>query len=241
MNIAVISYKGKVIWRMWMCAWVPLPGSQPAQFLRRGLSLHSKLVSPSQWRKHHVIWATSPTPGVFTAASLTGIKTGLACCIESKQRWKYLHGAEEGRGDRGQKEMEVALGCYLWGIWTVPWVSLPCPQHWSFPGFYGYADSCSLHCFYLLVTALDLWLPYILNRIKGQMVSLVHGLDRRRDKKLPYWEVPCVAFPPSLIATQARKWKLRLCFSVVRTRHGDGEPQHTDKEAPLKVLCNKRY
>lgn len=153
---------------MWMCAWVPLPGSQPPQFLRRGLSLHSKLVSPSQRRKHHVIWATSPTPGVFTAASLTGIKTGLACCIESKQRWKYLHGAEEGRGDRGQKEMEVALGCYLWGVWTVPWVSLPCPQHWSFPGFYGYADSCSLHCFYLLVTALDLWLPYILNRIKGQ-------------------------------------------------------------------------
>lgn len=80
--------------------------------------------------------------------------------------------------------MEVALGCYLWGVWTVPWVSLPCPQHWSFPGFYGYADSCSLHCFYLLVTAFDLWFPYILNRIKGHVVSSAHGLYRGRGKKL---------------------------------------------------------
>lgn len=171
----------------------------------KGLSLHSKLVSLSQGRKHHVLWATSPAPGIFTAASLTGIKTGLACCIESKQRWKYLHGAVVGSGDRGQKEMEVALGCCLWGVWTVPWVSLPCPQHWSFPGFYGCADPCSLHCFYLLVTAFDFWLPYILNRIKGQMVSLAHGLYRGRNKKLSYWALPCVAFPPSLIATQAPK------------------------------------
>lgn len=210
---------------------------KPAASVSSKGSLTAQWTSFSKPGKHHVIWATSPAPGVFTIASLIGIKTGLECCIESKQRWKYLHGAEEGGGDRGQKEMEVALGCYLWGVWTVPWVSLPCPQHWRFPGFYGYADSCSLHCFCWLVTAFDLWLPQTLNRIKGQRLSLAHGLCRWSGKKLFYWALPCVAFPPSLIATQAQKRKLRLCFSVVGMRHNDGEPQHTDEEALLNFFC----
>lgn len=102
-----------------------------------------------------------------------------------------------------------------------------------------------LWLFWFMLSSLFLFIDYslwfVLNRIKGQMVSLAHRLYRGRDKKLPYWALPCVAFPPSLIATQAQKWKLRLWFSVVRTRHGDGEPQHTDKEALLKLLCNKQY
>lgn len=92
---------------------------KPAASVSSKGSLTAQWTSFSKPGKHHVIWATSPAPGVFTVASLTGIKTGLACCIESKQRWKYLHGAEEGGGDRGQKEMEVALGCCE--------VSGPCP------------------------------------------------------------------------------------------------------------------
>lgn len=72
-------------------------------------------------------------------------------------------------------------------------------------------------------------------------MSLAHGLYRERGKKLFLLDITVCEFPTLPQPTKHREVRTQtVLFLSVGTQHGEGEPQSTDNEALLKLLCNKK-